>query len=223
MNKLKSLRAGFIAACAVSLSGCAGLSMFAHRDTNPLIQDITVGNAPWRKAMMNTWATTASRRMIIVKLDDYGKTLTTCAEPPPDVAETFASAVANAIAAKLPIKGVPVELSNQYARTVATQIAPLIFRSQGLQLYRDSMHGLCIDRLNGWTEADSYKTLSQYYFDKSIELIKSELTNIKDVTTTKGGDVSNIDTVVDSTVKLLNAVRPEAAPSQNQPAPGAAK
>lgn len=173
--------------------------------------------------MLNTWATTASRRMIIVKLDDYGKNLTTCSEPPPDVAETFASSVANAIAAKLPIEGVPVEISNQYARAVATQIAPLVFRSQGLQLYRDSMHGLCIDRLNGWTEADSYKFLSQYYFDKSIELIKSELTNIKDVTTIKGGDISNINTVVDSTVKLLNAVRPEAAPSKTQPAPGAEK
>jgi hypothetical protein len=168
------------------------MSRFAYRDTNPVVKDTTLNAKFWGDLLadstsFSTFSTTASRRMVVV-LETNGKT-EVCSEPSPDVGEAFASAVADAINLKAPIEGAPVELSNQYARAVSTQIASLIYRTQGLQLYRDAMHNLCVDRLNKWIENPySYETLRRYYFDESIKVINQELTNIKDVGTIKAGE-----------------------------------
>jgi hypothetical protein len=181
---------------AASLNGC-GTSMWSHRDTNPSIQDevYTTGLfSRWfgNPRSVNTFATTASRRVVIVaeNLHDHGDKrdkqgdVITCSEPPPDVGETFASAVADGfkLAAQDPKSGITGELANQYARAVATQIAPLLYRTQGLQLYRDSLHNLCIDRMNKWLGNDDESASSQNYLarkqallDKAIDLIKTEL------------------------------------------------
>lgn len=201
--------------CVASINGC-GVSAYTHRDTNPVVKDDTNNNNFWGNkldsASFTTFSTTASRRMVVVLQD---KNITQiCSEPSPDVGEAFASAVADAINVKAPMEGVPVELSNQYARAVSTQIASLIYRTQGLQLYRDAMHNLCVDKMNNWitskgeNSSGSYEFLRKHYFDQSIELIKAELTGIKEVGTVKAGDNPDIDKVVKSAVDLLKAVKP---------------
>ena len=201
-------------ACVMLLSGC-GASAFSHRDTNPVVIDNTNNENYWggvlESASFSTFSTTASRRMVIVLQKDNKTEI--CAEPSPDVGEAFASAVANAISVKAPIEGVPIEVANQYARAVTTQISSLILRTQGLQLYRDAMHNLCVDRLNDWAEKVdegpySYNALRKHYFDESIKLIKDELTSIKDVGIIKAGENPSIDTVVQSMVEILKVVKP---------------
>lgn len=201
-------------ACVASISGC-GISQFAHRDTNPVVEDNTNNANFWGRFLnedsFSTFSTTASRRLVVVLQNN--ETTEVCSEPSPDVGEAFASAVADAINVKAPIKGVPVELSNQYARAVSTQIAALIYRTQGLQLYRDAMHKLCVDRLNKWfpvtgNGSDSYEVLRKHYFDESLKLIQAELAHIKEVGTVKAGEAPTIDKVVKSAVDLLNAVKP---------------
>lgn len=142
------------------LSGC-GASLFADRATNPSIQDVALTPEwySWADVGLNTFTTKASHRMVLVNFveankDDpnaYDKFIS-CAEPPPDVAETFASAVSDTLKAEAtePKSGVKGALSNDYAKAITTQIAPLIYRTQSLQLYRDAIHNLCIARMNGW-------------------------------------------------------------------------
>jgi hypothetical protein len=212
-------RTCLVVVCVASISGC-GISQFTHRDTNPVVEDDTNNAGHWwgrsdESTSFSTFSTTASRRMVVV-LQKSDKT-EVCSEPSPDVGEAFASAIADAINVKAPIEGVPVELSNQYARAVSTQIASLIYRTQGLQLYRDAMHNLCVDKMNLWFEdikvenPESYESLRRHYFDKSVTLIEAELKNIKEVGTVKAGDNPDIDKVVKSAVDLLKAVKPEPA------------
>jgi hypothetical protein len=145
----------------ISISGCS-----TQRETDPLLVDDLSPSGFWSSASkslgvnyegVNSLSSTASRRIVILKQDPTapkGKQVTLCSEPPPDVGEAFASAVSDAIkAAGSDPSGITASLSNDYARGAATQIAPLLYRTQGLQLYRDSIHGLCIDRLNGWYDA----------------------------------------------------------------------
>lgn len=233
---LRIINARGIFVCTALLSGC-GTSLFTHRDTNPSIQDGTVAPHfwPWNKTMLNTFSTTASRRMVLAKYDEMGDTLLICAEPPPDVGEAFASAVADTLSAKAPIKGVPVEVSNAYSRAVSTQIASLIYRTQGLQLYREAMHNLCIDRMNNWlskkndtkdnpennqntdsstADGNLYLFLRWYYFNKSVELIKAELNNVKEVGMIRAGETPTLEKTIDSAIKLLNAAKPQAVEEQ---------
>ncbi len=156
MKPLSWITLTTITVCAIMLSGC-GASLFSDRKDNPSIQDLAVTPHfwPWSKNGVNTFSTTASRRMVLVKLGDWGDEVMTCAEPSPDVGEAFASAIADGIKIAAQTQGVPVELSNQYAKSVATQITPLVYRTQGLQLYRDAIHGLCVDKMNGWVASET--------------------------------------------------------------------
>lgn len=173
------LKVALVIMCAASISGC-GTSFLASRDTNPVIQDYATTNlTSFDRAVV--FATTASRRLAIVAEDKnaLGKVVT-CAEPPPDVGEAFASAIAaglQAAGSATPATGTKtsVDIAGQYGRSVATQIAPLIYRTQGLQLYRDSIYKLCIDRMNNWIKEDSYNSESKYRFDEAIKLIEKEL------------------------------------------------
>ena len=155
--------------CLPPVSGASGLA----------IQDL-----------INTFATTASRRVVIVAENPHNNgDVITCSEPAPDVGETFASAVADGfkLAAQEPQTKITGEVANQYARAVATQIAPLLYRTQGLQVYRDGLHSLCIDRMNKWLGHDDDKENYQNYLaqkrallDKAIDLIKTELPIMKE-------------------------------------------
>ena len=168
------VRLGLLMLMAASLDGC-GTSTWSQRDTNPSIQDevyTTSFLSRWfgNPRSINTFATTASRRIVIVAENPHGKgDILACSEPPPDVGETFASAVADGfkIAAQDPKSGITGELANQYARAVATQIAPLLYRTQGLQVYRDGLPSLCIDKLNRWLgndDTDKYLTSREFLY-----------------------------------------------------------
>jgi hypothetical protein len=198
----KFIRFTLIILIACLTSGC-GLSVISSRDSNPVIED-AVGNQLinlFKDSKISTFATTASRRLVLIREYEKSKgekVIATCAEPSPDVGEAFASAVADAIKVAAPIKGVPVEVSNQYARTIATQISPLVYRTQDLQLYRDAIHSLCIDKMNGWVDSEtdtevsinisnqkltekptSYEDLRKYYFDEAAKLIEKEFPNMR--------------------------------------------
>jgi len=165
--------------CLLGVHGC-GASFIASRDTNPVIQDYaTTSLFSFDRSVV--FATTASRRLAVIAADKNaaGKILT-CAEPPPDVGEAFASAVAAGLQAAgsvTPATGTKVsaDVAAQYGRSVATQIAPLLYRTQGLQLYRDSIYKLCIDRMNGWISEQQYHSERKVRFDTAVELIKAEL------------------------------------------------
>lgn len=173
-----TLKLGLAIMGMITMSGC-GTSMFAFRDTNPVIQDYAIPAPLSFKRSTNVFATTASRRLVIVAQDNQGTK--TCAELPPDVAEVFASAItaglkAAGTATSTSGETISAELATQYARAVATQIAPLIYRTQGLQLYRDSMYRLCLDRMNGWFKDDkAYADEIKKEFGTAKELIKEEL------------------------------------------------
>jgi hypothetical protein len=220
------IRWSLAATIAATLSGCG-----IYRESNPVIKDY-VGNpiTHWFKSdTLNTFATTASRRMVMIreyKIKDGNTKATatfTCAEPSPDVGEAFNSALADGIKIAVPVEGVSAEVSNQYARAVATQITPLLYRTQGLQLYRNAIYSLCIDKMNAAlatttvnnnarnAPSDSdYEAQRKYIFDQSVELIKQELPLMQEnqkvfFQSIKAGDTK---VSVDDAVKLLDAAKP---------------
>lgn len=129
---------GLVTLLATSLNAC-GTATWSHRDTNPSIQDQVYSSNIFQNLFSSTraanaFATTASRRIVIVSEDTRRKgELITCSEPPPDVGEAFGSAITDQlkIAASDPHSGITAALANPYARAVATHIAPLLYRSQG--------------------------------------------------------------------------------------------
>lgn len=164
---------------AVSMIGC-GVSYIASRDKNPVIQDYT-SPAVFSGSSVNVFATTASRRLAVFREVKDGEFLT-CAEPSPDVGEAFAEALAAGLKASAEVAPVSGgsgkgELASEFGRAVATQIAPLLYRTQGLQLYRDAIYKLCIDRMNGWfkDKEDMYDKERIAKFNEAKELIKAEL------------------------------------------------
>lgn len=200
------------------LSGC-GMSFFSDRETNPIIQDIATSDA----REINVYGTTASRRIVLTRENLNGASsnatdsFTMCAEPPPDVAETFAAALAGGLRSGVDLtQGTDTkagaEIAGQFARQLSTQIAPLIFRTQGLQLYRDAQFGLCVDRLNNTINNDQYMNEKNARFNRAVELIDKELPLMKEVAmeyykSVKSGE-SKIN--VSDLKELLAAVKPEA-------------
>jgi hypothetical protein len=228
-----------IAICTLSLSGC-GSSLLTSRETNPSIQDITMAPHfwPWAKNAVNTFSTTASRRMVLVNSQNWGDEITSCAEPPPDVGETFASAISDAIklAATEPKTGINGSLSNDYAKAVATQITPLVYRTQALQVYRDAIHSHCIDKMNGWYkdsasipvtktlndvdesgkvvthgsitfDANNYNAVKLYYFEKTIEALKYEIPKIIQAQTAFFNNQKNTGVSMQDVKEIANAVK----------------
>lgn len=143
----------------IFVTGC-GTTLFSHRETNPSIQDLALNTHiwPWSKQGLNTFSTTASRRMILMRIEDWGHRIISCAEPSPDVGESFKTSIYDALkfAIKHEQSQIAADLANTYKREAETQISTLLNRSQGLQLYRDAVHNLCIDRMNdGWVLDDA--------------------------------------------------------------------
>lgn len=229
MLQSKLLISAFCITSIATLAGC-GTTILSHRDTNPVIED----HAKISSDKTNVFATTASRRLAFITMtkNSEGKgNQVICSEPPPDVGEAFASAIAAGLSGAVTAinetgQKVSGELAAQYGRAVATQIAPLLYRSQGLQLYRDAMYKLCIDKMNGWLpnkegkikvgdQEIEYKNVIEYYdlksmqiFDSVANLIDAEIKNVmKEATAAfylnvKAGDAKvNVEDIV----KILQA------------------
>lgn len=173
MWQKKAILALALHLAALSLSGC-GASWFTFRDNNPVIEDYA-GTLFGDKHMFS-FATKASHRMVLIKKD--GEKTITCAEPPPDVAEAFSSAMHSVIKVTNPQK---IDIAAEFARQMATQVAPLLYRSQALQFYRDEMHTLCIARMNGWITDVDYKTISMQRYEQGLLAVKDEMPKMAEV------------------------------------------
>jgi hypothetical protein len=157
------------------LQGC-GTTLLASRETNPVIQDFSYR---WL-SNDSVLSTTASRRLALMSYQNNaangGSILVTCAEPPPDVGETFAKALAAQLEVSLPKAAGDAKAGVGFGEQIATAIAPLMVRTQGLQILRDSAFTLCVDRMNGWIKSDDdYIRIKSERFDKAISLIALEL------------------------------------------------
>jgi hypothetical protein len=164
----KLLRLPLACSLLAGLPAC-GLTQFADRATNPIIQEYSFGSGQdGTMKVASVIATSAGRRVVIATSD--GKF---CAEPPPDVAESYANAIALAAAAK--VQNAPVEVSASFGRDFATRVAPLMYRTQGLQFYRDGNFRLCNDFANGTIDGAQYKELHSKLIDAAAEMIKQEI------------------------------------------------
>ena len=109
--------------------------------------------------------------------DEQGNVeLLICAEPPPDVGETFAKALAAQLEVKAPLTAGEAALGVGINDRLATAIAPLMNRTQGLQILRDSAFTLCVDYMNGWIkDPAAYMRIKDDRFAKAVALIETEL------------------------------------------------
>jgi hypothetical protein len=166
-----------VLAIGLSVQGC-GTTLLASRSTNPVIQDFA------HRWLSNdsVLSTTASRRLALMshRKDDQGKNaLVICAEPPPDVGETFAKALAAQLEASAPTTGGQATIRGGFDDRAATAIAPLMARTQGLQILRDSAFTLCVDYMNGWIkDPETYMRIKEDRFNKAIALIEKELPHL---------------------------------------------
>lgn len=183
MDGAKAVATIGLAVLSLTTGGC-GYSWMSDRENNPIIKDSTSNAVFAENRRVSIFGTTASRRMVVVLEDafaEHGKYLTTCAEPSPDVGEAFAAALTAGIRGAADVSQgtdtkIGAELAGQYAKEVTTEIAPLLYRTQGLQLYRDAQFGLCVDRLNGTITSDAeYSALKTDRFNKAVNLIQFEL------------------------------------------------
>ena len=169
-------------ASSLLLSGC-GLTWFSHRDTNPVDWDAVEGYA--------ALSTDAQRRTIFIKKHDdvnMGPRFV-CAEPPPDVAQAYASALSAAL--KGGSGNVNVDLSG--SRAFATSALPLMYRSQGLQYRRDAMMSLCMAMMNGTItsqDKDTFLTESHRIDAIAASMIHDEMDAIKEAAKVQQSGIS---------------------------------
>lgn len=182
--------------------------MFSDRSSNPVIQGM------FYKSLDGTTyeylAPIASRRIVIVTKGVDGTTRL-CAEPPPDVAEAFAAAFAAGLqVAAQQGNDTTLGVAGQMARQTATSIAPLLYRTQGIQFYRDSLWALCNDYLSNNITKIEYATLRAEAIVNAKELITSEIKLMKDSqveffkNVKTGGSSFDVSTVT----KILEAAKP---------------
>ncbi len=177
-----------LSVCALSLavSGC-GSSFWSARESNPVIKDNVIPNT-FVNQSLDLFATTASRRLIIVSQARNGEQFQSCAEPSPDVGEAFSAAIAAGIDQSIALQqGNDLQLGGRSAgnvvREATTAVAPLLYRTQGLQLYRDAQYSLCVDVLSGRMTSEEYRLKKDQYFTQAVDLIKMETTKIVDAQT----------------------------------------
>lgn len=223
-NKIRTLRSCVLAFTSLSVSGC-GLSAFSFREDNPIIQDYTM---LFRPGEIQTFATKASHRLVLmrkttntVKDQNTGENIEVnntdiCSEPPPDVAETIATALAGTLSAKIAeaTPGGPTasgEGMAQYARAVSTQIAPLLYRTQGLQLYRDESTRLCLDWMNNLISLDQYNKARTDSFNVASKIIEIEIPLMLDAQKEFFKNVKSEGQInVDDLAKIIQAQTPNA-------------
>ena len=161
----------------VSLTSC-GYTELTRRETNPVIGDPIRGQF-WHNPRFAAVSTTAGRRTIFVRYASDNLPEFVCAEPPPDALDAFASAAATAVRASGRSSPVPADVQAQFSRAFATGTAPMLYRSQGLQFYRDSLSSYCTMAMKGHVNNDQYFRLVGELRKQAVELIKAEMSAIK--------------------------------------------
>jgi hypothetical protein len=123
---------------------------------------------------VGTLATTADRRLVIVRIkDSTGREGKFCSEPPPDAGQNIASALSSAM--DLSSSEIPASVKVEFAKSMASNFDMFVVRTQGLQLYRDSMYHLCQNYLNGSVSETEMRDIAKYIFDKTVVLVDKEL------------------------------------------------
>jgi hypothetical protein len=170
--KLRSSTLWFLISALIFTTGCA---LVRSRRENPVIED-RIGL--WSREPLGTLATTAERRILLVRLNDSNSTVgRVCAEPPRDSSENIASQLSTAIEAafRQPTANVDANARVAAASGIATSVQSLFQRTQGLQLYRDGMYNLCQGYINGIFDAPTFIGKYDTLLAASVELIKEEL------------------------------------------------
>ena len=160
---------GLLVISATSLSGC-GVRYFSDRTTDPVIEDYIRPSVSDRQEF-GVLSITSTKRNAYVKLLKNGEVGVVCAEPPPDVGEAFAKT----FAANLSGEANGAKGTAALNFSAATAIAPLLYRSQGLQLYRDAVSHLCFEYMNGMIDSSSLLTEERTRWSDTVNLIKEEL------------------------------------------------
>jgi len=156
----------------LSISGC---SIFTSPTKMPVIEDrITAG---WFKKnnQFGTTALTASRRMLIYKLDN-SKYTKVCGEPPPDVGEEVRSALEASITLvkeKLDTKK-NLDIAAAIKQEVTTKLKG-ITRPAGIQFERDLLASLCQFNMNGAISNDQVKAVYLRILEESANILKEEI------------------------------------------------
>lgn len=213
-----------LSVCAFSLlvGGC-GSSFLSARESNPVIQDNVSPNV-FVSQSLDLFATTASRRLVIVSQARDGEQFQSCAEPSPDVGEAFSAAIAAGIDQSIALQQgndlqVGARSAGNAVREAATAISPLLYRTQGLQLYRDAQYSLCVDVLSGRMTPEEYRLKKDQYFAQAVELIKIETPLMLQAQQEYYKNIKPFGLSVPDAAALLNAAKPNV---QNAQLPGGA-
>lgn len=172
-----------LALCAtLAVSGCAN-------DRPPVIEEYTGTFGLSRNAVMSSLSSDAAYRSAYILLgsgaarDKPRFSGQFCPEPPPDVAQSIAAAVSGSLAGKVTVPAGQTggELDASFSKSIATEVAALLKRSQGLQFYRDQAFYTCVAYLNGVIDDTSYAAKLGENSNLAAELIGLEILTNKDV------------------------------------------
>lgn len=156
----------FAAAAPALLAGC---SAFTAPKEQPVIEDKVGGS-------IRTLAVTAERRAIIFGArSDLRKVDQICAEPSPDIAESLVSSLKVIAEATIKKGDVETRANLEINKTLATAIATLFTRSQGIQFFRDNMYALCQAHMNGAIDTKQFAEEFKRISNLSATLIKKEI------------------------------------------------
>lgn len=156
------------------LAGC-GTSLITPRAFDPVIED-TVGT--FGQSDIGIISTTADRRSIAFRNVPDGVepgdriTVEFCPEPPPDaltdVFQEFTARLAGNVG--------NTEISEAQLSNILSLTNQILFqRSQGVQLFRDGMYGICILHMNRMLDTDKVEPIVRLLVDESATLVKEEI------------------------------------------------
>ena len=155
----------------VLLTACQHIS---PSDKHPILHKTWGPNAP--ADVGEAIAVKADRRVVNVILKPKeGEWPRFCAEPAPDVAQNLTSALNAAIQGTLhgdPNKNIA---SGTISNSLTTTIQDLFRRTQGVQLARDGLYGLCQLYVNGALTGPAVEAAYTTLIEVSADVIKHEL------------------------------------------------
>lgn len=116
----------------------------------------------------------ASRRAMVLHVDQEGNLLRMCAEPPPDVADKITSAVEVAVSAKLgEQRG---EGSTNVKDTFSLDAVKLSERTLVGDMFRSGLYALCQYHANGAIDNEVLTELYRELVHETFELLKMQST-----------------------------------------------
>lgn len=202
--------------CLATLTACN------KNDRPPTLEEYTGSSYFTKSAVMSTLSSDASYRSAYILLsdgahrdyDDKGGRFSGqfCPEPPPDVAQSVSSAISAALDANVEAPGAllgpqsitgtaKAGLGGQYGAAVASAVAPLIKRSQGLQFYRDQAFYTCVAFLNGVLGPDEYEQKLKDSADLAAAVLMLEI--VKGGTAPDANDFQKIEADLAKAVATL--------------------